>query len=371
MYKKIYPIFIIFIFLGCFLLFGGLKTVGAACCGCNLSTDGYGRCTVSNGACVGWGAWSACLPTCIAGGIGSQSRTSTWCGTETQSCTTNDSTVWGDWSTCTVKCGTGTQSRTNQCGTVESRDCNTDVCPAWIKLKDSSFISPYSLNNWIASVPEAYDADDTTDQYFIVGKDGIVAAPVININISDLTPTAKTGDPEYKAAYTPSSYSITPGSFLSYIKARKDHKIITSLNEITGSGTYIYEGDITISSNVTPFTLAYNIVLIATGTVTIAPAPDNTFTPAGSVAIIAPTINFNSSITEAQGVFVASDIATGVNAAQGLKVIGNLIAQTSLLNNRGWSTTNKPSLFIKFDQTKYINLLPYLSTASYQWNQTQ
>ncbi|KKP60293.1 MAG: hypothetical protein UR56_C0026G0001, partial [Candidatus Roizmanbacteria bacterium GW2011_GWC2_34_23] len=41
------------------------------------------------------------------------------------------------------------------------------------------------------------------------------------------------------------------------------------------------------------------------------------------------------------------------------------------INNRRWSDLNKPAIFIKFDQTKYINLLPYLSTANYQWRETQ
>ena len=344
----------------------------SASCGPGTQTNACGDTRgCNNGACCdpnAWGGWSACSTSC---GPGTQSRTNACGTTETQSCQINDPNVWSGWGTCTVNCGTGTQSRTNQCGTPQTQDCNTQVCPAWIKLKDLSFISPNSLTDMIALLPAPYDADDTTDQYFIVGKVGVVAAPAININISNSSPTAKTGDPEYKAVYTPSSYSMTPNSYLSYVKARKDYKAITGLNEITGSGTYIYGGDITINSNVAPFNQAYNIVLITDGAITVAPAPDNTFTPAGSVAIVAPTINFNSNIVEAQGIFIANEVSTGTNATQGLKVIGNLIAQTSLSNNREWPTTSKPSLFIKFDQTKYIDLVPYLSTANYQWNQIQ
>ncbi len=315
-----------------------------------------------------WGVWGACSASC---GPGTQTRTNA-CGTgQTQACTVNDPNVWTAWSTCTVNCGTGTQSRTNQCGTPQTQNCNTSACGPWIKLKDSSFISAKNLFNMISLVPDPYDADDTTEQYFIVGVAGIVAAPAISINISNINPTAKTGNPEYKAIYTP-AYSMTPALFLSYIKARKEYKVITDLGEITGSGIYVYNGDISIDSDSSPFNTAGNIVLISTGTVTvIRVAPATVFTPVGTAAIIAPTINFSSNLTEATGIFIGNTISTGTNATQGLKIVGNLIAQTSLVNNRKWAATGKPSLFIKFDQTKYINLLPYLSTADYQWREVQ
>ena len=332
--------------------------------------EGTGACTVVYDNCSAWGA---CSTTC---GPGTQTRQcfDTGCGailTESQSCMVNDPDVWGPPTTCTVNCGGGTQDRTNQCGTTETIACNTSACPAWTKLKDSSFISLNNLSNMIALAPAAYDGDDTTEQYFIVGADGVVAAPGIELDISNVTPTAKTGNPEYKVIYTPESYSLTPSSFLSYTKARKEYKVITDLGEITGSGIYVYSGDLAVSSNVIPFNQPYDIVLIVSGTVTVSAAPDNTFTPTGTAAIIASTINFDSTITEAQGVFIGRTVSTGTNTTQGLKIIGNLIAQTTLSNNREWPTTTRPSVFIKFDQVKYINLLPYLSTASYQWRQIQ
>jgi hypothetical protein len=331
----------------------------------------------TGGVCTGiydnCGAWGSCSTSC---GAGTQDRNcfDTGCGAvqvQSQSCMVNDPTIWGTPTTCSVKCGGGTQDHTNQCGTTETIACNTSACPAWTKLKDSSYISVNPLSDMLALAPVAYDADDTTDQYFIVGADGVVAAPLIDLDISNLTPTAKTGNPEYKAIYTPEPYSLTPSSFLSYVKARKDFKTITDLGEITGSGIYVFNGNVAISSNVTPFNQSYKVVLISTGTVTISAAPDNTFTPTGMAAIVASEIDFDSNITEAHGIFVADTIQTGTNATQGLKIVGNLIAQTSLSNNREWPTTSRPSLFIKFDQTKYIDLLPYFSTASYQWRQIQ
>jgi len=307
-----------------------------------------------------WGAWSACSSSC---GPGTQSRTND-CGTvETQNCMVNDPDVWGE---CSLNCGTGSQ--TNECGT--ARDCNTQICGPWIKLKNSSFVSPNNLFNMIALTPDAYDSDDTTEQYFIIGAAGIVVATTVNVNISNVELTTKTGNPEYTDAYTPLN-SFTPATYLSYVKARKEYKVITSVGEITESGVYVFNGDVSISSSVNPFDQPYKIVLIVSGAVTVSSAPDNTFTPVGSVGIVATTINFSSSITEASGIFIGNTISTGTNATQGLKIIGNLIAQTSLVNNREWPTTARPSVFIKFDQTKYIDLLPYLSTANYQWRQGQ
>ena len=276
--------------------------------------NGTGGCTGNYANC--WD-WSACSSTC---GPGTQERTcfDTGCGApqvQSQACQVNDPNIWGDPVTaCNVNCGTGTWDKVNQCGTTQSFACNTSACPAWTKLKDSSFISTNSLFNMISLTPQAYDADDTTEQFFVVGQAGLVAAPGISLDISTVSLTAKTGNPEYKVIYTPKNYSLTPALFLSYVKSRKEYKVITDLSEITGSGTYVFNGDISISSNVNPFDQPYKVVLIVSGTVTVSSAPDNTFTPAGTAAIVASTINFDSAITEAQGIFIGRTVSTGTNA---------------------------------------------------------
>ena len=241
----------------------------------------------------------------------------------------------------------------------------------WIKIKDSSFISGNNLNNRIPVLPVAYDADDTpANDYFIRDVAGVVGAPLVNITA--LNPSAKTGQPEYKATYTPSStvYTMTPTNFLSYVKSRKEYKKINDLSEIDADGIYYYQlanPTLRIDSIPSQFN-SYNVVIISSGVVDINVV---NFIPSKSVAILAPTINFSSVVQQASGIFIGDTVSTGTNATQGLKIIGNLIAQTSLINNRRWSDLNKPAIFIKFDQTKYINLLPYLSTANYQWRETQ
>ena len=295
---------------------------GAGPSGSNFCTGVYESCT----------GWGTCSVSC---GPGTQTRTcyDTGCGTEqtqSQSCMVNDPNIWSASSPCTMNCGGGTQTQTNQCGTVQSQACNTQPCGPWIKLRDTSFFSINPLVNIMSSTPTAYDSDDTTQPYFIVYNDGVVAAPTINIDISNVSPTTKTGNPEYKAAYTPEAYALTPTSFVSYVKARKDYTAITSLSDIKGSGIYFYDGNITINSDSAPFNAAGNIVLAATGTVTMGPSATNTFAPIGSVAIVAQTINFDSTLTQAKGIFIGNTIDTGTNGSQGLKIIGNLVAQSTL-----------------------------------------
>jgi len=248
------------------------------------------------------------------------------------------------------------------------------VAGPWIKLKDTSFISANALDNNIPAVPATYDGDDTAQRYFIIHKEyldltksgGVVIAPgTININ------GAQASEKNWRAGgYNYDSYSMTPDKFLNYIKARKQHEVINSLSQIDADGIYIW----TTPSNINAkpaFYGQYNVVLIVQGAVNI----NVNLTPANnkSLAIVADQINFGNTTTLMEGIFIANEISTGDNITQGLKIIGNLIHQspTSLVNGRKWVNQNMPSIFIVFDPQKYIDLLPYLSTANYNWTQIQ
>lgn len=255
------------------------------------------------------------------------------------------------------------------CPTATPTPTPTPTLGPWIKLKNSSYSSKNNLTNNIPLVPVSYDGtgDDTAETYFIINNGGLVAAP--NININSNNPGAKTNENDWKVSYTPSPYSMTPTLFYSYVKARKEYKKINALSEIDADGIYYYQGasPLSLASVPTQFNL-YKVVLISSGVVEISVA---NFNPTYSVAIVAPTIDFSSSVTQATGIFIADTVTTGINNNQGLKIVGNLIAQTSLTNSRKWSDLNKPSIFIIFDQGKYLDLLTYLSTATYDWRQTQ
>lgn len=236
----------------------------------------------------------------------------------------------------------------------------------WVKLKNTSYISKNNLDNPIPAAPVAYDIDDTTEPYFITGAGGVVST--INLGTN---PGVMADNPEYKAADVSPTFLMTPNSYLSYIKARKQSVTITGLGEINGPGIYIYEGADPLDINAPlPGVFNNNIVLMTTGTVNI----NTDFNPTGSVAIVADQIFFGNTVVQARGVFIANTINSGT-ASFGLKIIGNLIAQTSLSNNRTQTDPNQPAIFVVYDPVKYnnfyVDLLPYLSTANYDWRQIQ
>jgi len=216
----------------------------------------------------------------------------------------------------------------------------------------------------VPSPAHSYDSSDPGHSYFIDGVGGIVAAPSVFLN------NKQSSAGNWSAAYTPATAVMTAANYLSYVQARKQFTTITDplLTQVTADGIYYYNGSINWSS--VPAQLnSYNIVLISSGIVTIDMA---TFNPTKSVAILANEIDFTAQVTEADGIFIANTVTTGTTAAQGLKIVGNLISQgATFTNDRVQADQAQPSLYIVFGSAQYTNLLPYLSTVSYQWNQTQ
>lgn len=240
----------------------------------------------------------------------------------------------------------------------------------WPKLKDSSYVSRFRVQSTIPNSPIAYDSDDTTQPHFIIGDGGVVISR--SISLTSLNSNAKASTKDWKFG----NYSdmlpptLTPSDYELYVRGRKEHKDIDSLNEIDGDGIYSLKStaDLNIDSVPAAFNL-YNVVLIAHGTVNI--NVTNSFNPSKSVAIVAPIVNFSPQTTDASGIFIANVVNTGSTTNQGLKINGNLIAQDTFNIQRRWSNLNRPTIFVVFKPEIYLDLLPYLSVASYNWQQQQ
>lgn len=270
--------------------------------------------------------------------------------------------------------------------------CNTDVprrcrdpdclnvtscnCPShWTKLKNTSFFSINDLFNPIPASISSYDSDDDGLRYFIITgaqyDPGLVLAKSIDINNVD--PSTK----KWKTTLNKTN-TMFPSSYLSYVRSRKEYKIIANIDEITTNNydkqILVINGPLTISNANKSVFNNKNLVLIINGDLTFSAT---TFTPTGNPTsgynafLTTGTITFANTTTEVHGIFIAPTIDLGTTANQGIKIVGNLAALTSLTNNRKWASTSKPSVFIVFDQVYYIKLLPYLSTANYQWSQIQ
>ena len=283
------------------------------------------------------------------------------------SATGYSSAYWTDANACTA---TANNSLPVDVSSGDSTVYNKDIFfsnnTAWTKLKNSSFSSPGSLTNVLPLNISAYDSDDDVNQrYFIMNSAG--SDPGLVTASSIYTGTAAVSSKDWKAESYTRQTALSPSGFLSYVKARKEYQIITNLNDLAEDKINLWQGDLTINNQAN-----FNnkkVVLIVTGTTTL-DMPN--FQPAhAALAILANTINFTSSVKYAEGVFIAQTVNTGSNTTQGLKIKGNLVAFSTFVNGREWSDNSKPSVFIVFDQQQYIDLLPYLSTASYEWKQTQ
>ena len=278
------------------------------------------------------------------------------------------SAYWTNANACTNTAGNSLPIDVSSGGsTVYNKDIFFKNVSSWIKLKNSSFSGSGSLTNVLPLSIAAYDSDDDISQrYFIMnstGNDpGLVTASSIN------TGTADVSSKNWKADYTQSTV-MNPTAFLSYVKSRKTYTKITALNQITSDGIYVWDGVTSFPGITTATTPNFNFVLISTTQAITISGTD--FSPGKSVALVANSITFGNSTQTANGLFIAQTIDAGSNSNQGLKITGNLIAKTTLTNNRSWSNNSKPSVFIVFDPVQYINLLPYLSTANYDWRQIQ
>lgn len=168
--------------------------------------------------------------------------------------------------------------------------------------------------------------------------------------------------------------------FVSYIKSRKEYNVLTSLSndfrEINKDGIYYLNpggGNLNLSANPN-----HNFVLVVDGTTEVRITANNfnvntgNDTPQRSIIILADTITFTPSIQKAYGIFIGqSAINTGV-ADLGLKIKGNLIT-ANLNNQRTQNAINneRPSVFIVFDTQTYLDLLPFITVAKYDWKQLQ
>jgi len=180
----------------------------------------------------------------------------------------------------------------------------------------------------------------------------------------------------YSTSYSVSTI-FTPTKFRDYVKSRKQYKTIETLSEITANGIFYLANDITLTSDDVAIFNGKNIVLLTDNskvTIDEAATPTHEFTPTGSLAIIADEITVTGTITEINAILIGNTVQIGTSNTDPLKVTGNLIQLTNspkFVNTRTLSTRVTPSLFIKFDKTAYLNLLPYLSISMYDWRQIQ
>ena len=245
----------------------------------------------------------------------------------------------------------------------------TETGEGWFKLSETSFISRKSpRSNYLPYSMLPYDSDDTTiGKYLITNTAGnIVQNSPITLGATNKSYSL---DNWYTSGYAHTD-DLTYSKYIDYMKARKTMTFITNpdLSEITANGIYSISSDITLTS--AQFPAGRKVVLVLEGNTRALINED--FIPTGaSVAILAKDISIGSSVKEVDAILIGDTISTGISATDGLKIKGNLVDASAIQIERTQPDARKPSLFVIFDIQKYIDLLPYLSTSTYEWKQIQ
>jgi len=270
-----------------------------------------------------------------------------------------------------------TASATDAAGNTNTPSSATSVSfiAPWYQLKNASFHklgSPFI--DLIPSSPKDYDSDTgaAVSRYLIITdtnyEPGVVTYQASSFNLGGGGSSFSLKNWS-KDSYTKNSL-LDFDAFLNYLKSRKSYQTINDINNIKADGIYFYNNNSNNSLNLTTVP-NYKFLLLFDGTVTIT-GSGNKFNPSSSIAIIAQTINFAKDLNEASGIFYANQInfSSPGTSTTPLKITGNVISKNSATLSRDRANDRqKPSLFIVFDPQKYLDLLPYLSVANYDWQQ--
>ncbi|MFH0772789.1 MAG: hypothetical protein V1922_00565 [bacterium] len=248
----------------------------------------------------------------------------------------------------------------------------------WFKLSQTSYISRQSgRQNFIPNYIQKYDTDDaTTNHNLMIGRSSVGSSGLLLQN-GPLDPGAN-GYTNGTVTYSSNNWytnnyattnNISYSNYIEYIKSRKDYKTITALSEINTSGIYSIATNITLDQNNFD---GKNVVLVVANNMT---ASINTnFKPPnnGSVAVLAGKIEIDPAVTEINAILIGQSVTMG-SSVNPIKIVGNLIdeEEAGVTVERARNDGSRPSLFVVFDPQTYLNLLPYLSTSTYDWKQIQ
>jgi hypothetical protein len=242
----------------------------------------------------------------------------------------------------------------------------------WYKLKNASFYKIGDFENGAVMNVKKFtdsDSDDIGERYTIIGNAGVGLINGTYNPQPSYNPLSLSTTDWHSQSYSFSQTFLS--SFTDYIKARKEYNEIASLDGIENNKVNLLSGAQTIDNNTilakAPF------VLIVNGDVTI----NNDFnngSPIKSVMIISTgKITFGSSVTYANGIFIGDKVEVSDTGSDtnGLKIKGNLISKNAIVINRNRTDNSRPTLFVVLDTQQFIDLLPLISTATYDFQQAQ
>ncbi|MFH1827207.1 MAG: CARDB domain-containing protein, partial [bacterium] len=250
----------------------------------------------------------------------------------------------------------------------------TPIPQPWFKLKNASLVGILSINSPIPNAPlTPYDSDDPGNRYLLensVGNSpGVTSGQNISIGGASVSDPVNYG---WKTTGTTYSPQYTVEKFMEYARSKKTTSVVEII-DIANAQTNkinIYTGNLTLTD--AQVSSKRPLVLIVIGNLTLS---GTTFNSSNGQQIIMATgkIIFPTTMTAANGLFIADSLDFGTTSNQGIKIVGNFIAQSSFSNEREWSNAKRPGLFMIFDPSHYLELLNMnlFSTTMYDWREIQ
>lgn len=287
---------------------------------------------------------------------------------------------------------------------------------AWIKVKASNFNANNNdtfANFNIPASPLRFnitDTDDPTDGSgtFLSGdsttEQGVITVPENSNNL----PSSITADNNLVVTDYSKKKQLDPRKFLDYALSRKGLNTLSALDETPATdkiNVYIQAENgntpFTInSSNVDNFRAAGEadgpLILVIDGDLNInqdvnydcangfvndtsggsSSCTDllTSYTPRALTLVVTGTTTISGAgVHQINAILLTNNLVVNAMADDqyGLKIKGNLIVSGTFTNNRNRAETRRPVIFIVLNSAMYTSLLPYFSTAQYEWKQIQ
>lgn len=240
----------------------------------------------------------------------------------------------------------------------------------WYKLNNSSLHKKSNLNIYVPASSTHFDSTDTADGFFITGNAGVTSAHGI-ISIDTPSGHMSASNLRISTAYTAAGH-INPSTFLTYAQGNKKVRTITSLSQIvsgsdeifvltTASGGWLE----THSGNRLP---AGTYVLIINGNLRFRNDAYTVGNPGSNIGLLVTgQVQVHSSYSEINAILVGDSFNLSYDtnlSTTPLKIRGNIISSNAVdIETRQRTDMSKPSFYVQFDPSTYINLLPLLSTT--------
>ncbi|MCS7093518.1 MAG: hypothetical protein NZL96_03820 [Patescibacteria group bacterium] len=263
----------------------------------------------------------------------------------------------------------------NQFGEAKFIDSIRCIWVPFVKLKNASFHTNKNLINLMPpqGTIEPYDGEDNANSRFIITSNlqydpGIVSAREINLGDGESSRN------RWRTTLASNEITFSLESFRSYFIG-KDYKRLNNLSELNNNPInkkiILFDSSIQINETNKNYFQNKTLVIFVNGNIDI--NVNGPFSPPGSnLALISTeTISVAPSTTEINSILISRNFQSGSTENQGLKIRGNLVIYNVFNNQRKQlqATNLKPSIFIIFDEKKYLELLPLLTIISYSWSQ--